>query len=87
MSKIKEDKKEIKNKFEIKAFKENFLKGEMYHGILANPKEINKLNILKRQYYLNFFIIKINYFLFYMIIQVYIIVLVKIKKYSKLIKN
>ena len=31
MSKIKEEKKE---KFDIKTFKENFLKGEMYHGSL-----------------------------------------------------
>ena len=40
MSKSKE---EPKIKFDKKSFKDNFLKGEMYHGILINPKEINKI--------------------------------------------
>ena len=45
MSKSKEEKKEIKQKqkFEIKTFKEYFLKGDIYNVILVDPKEINKI--------------------------------------------
>ena len=52
MSKIKEEKKE---KFDIKAFKENFLKGEMYHGILVDPKEINKIKNAEKTILFKFF--------------------------------
>ena len=41
MSKIKE--KENEPKIDIKKFKENFIKGEMYHGLLINQKDINKI--------------------------------------------
>ena len=84
MSKIKEEKKE---KFDVKIFKENFLKGEMYHGILVDPKEINKIKNAEKTILFKFFYHQNKLFLFYMIIQIYIIVLMKIKKYLKLIKN
>jgi hypothetical protein len=38
MSKNKEASSKIK--FDKKSFRDNFIKGEMYHGILINPKEI-----------------------------------------------
>lgn len=55
MSKNKEDKKEIKTKFDKKTFKENFVKGEMYHGILIDPKEINKIKSTEKTILFKFF--------------------------------
>ena len=55
MCKNKEEKKETKSKFDIKAFKDNFLKGEMYHGILVDPKEINKINSKEKTILFKFF--------------------------------
>ena len=53
MSKIKEKEKEPK--FDLKQFKENFIKGEMYHGILVNQKEINKIKSLEKTVLFKFF--------------------------------
>ena len=55
MSKSKEEKKDIKQKFDIKAFKENFLKGEIYHGILVDQKEINKIKSIEKTILFKFF--------------------------------
>ena len=53
MSKTKEKEKEPK--FDTKNFKENFLKGEMYHGILVNQKEINKIKSSEKTVLFKFF--------------------------------
>ena len=55
MCKNKEEKKEAKEKFEKKIFKENFLKGEMYHGTLIDPKEINKIKSSEKTVLFKFF--------------------------------
>ena len=55
MWKDKEKKKEIKPTFDKKTFKENFLKGEIYHGILINPKEINKIKSTEKTVLFKFF--------------------------------
>ena len=55
MCKYKEDKKESKQKFDKKNFKENFIKGDMYHGILIDPKEINKINSTEKTVLFKFF--------------------------------
>ena len=53
---LKEEKeKEIKPKFDKKSFKENFIKGEMYHGILIDPKEINKIKSTEKTILFKFF--------------------------------
>ena len=53
---LKEEKeKEIKSKFDKKSFKENFIKGEMYHGILIDPKEINKIKSTEKTILFKFF--------------------------------
>ena len=53
MSKTKD--KENEPKFEAKKFKENFIKGEMYHGILVNQKEINKIKSSEKTVLFKFF--------------------------------
>lgn len=55
MCKNKEDKKEVKPKFDKKSFKENFIRGEMYHGILIDPKEINKIKSIEKTILFKFF--------------------------------
>ena len=55
MSKIKEGKKDIKQKFDKKSFKENFLKGDIYHGILIDSKEINKIKSVEKTILFKFF--------------------------------
>ena len=55
MCKNIEEKNESKNKFDKKAFKDNFIKGEMYHGILINPKEINKIKSTEKTVLFKFF--------------------------------
>ena len=55
MSKTKEERKEIKQKFDKKVFKENFLKGDMYHGILIDPKEINRIKSTEKTILFKFF--------------------------------
>ena len=52
MSKSKE---EQNIKFDKKMFKENFLKGEIYHGILINSKEINKIKTTEKTILFKFF--------------------------------
>ena len=53
MSKIKEN--ENDPKFDIKKFKENFIKGEMYHGVLVNQKDINKIKSTEKTVLFKFF--------------------------------
>lgn len=77
MSKSKE---EQNIKFDKKMFKENFLKGEIYHGILINSKEINKIKTTEKTILFKFFYHQNKLFLFYMIIQIYFTLYLKIKK-------
>ena len=49
------EKKELKPNFDKKTFKDNFIKGEMYHGILINPKEINKIQSTEKTILFKFF--------------------------------
>ena len=53
MSKNKEAPTKIK--FDKKSFRDNFIKGEMYHGILINPKEINKIKSTEKTVLFKFF--------------------------------
>ena len=53
MSKTKDN--EIEPKFDLKIFKENFIKGEMFHGILVNKKEINKIKSSEKTVLFKFF--------------------------------
>jgi hypothetical protein len=53
MCKNKEDPTKIK--FDKKSFRDNFIKGEMYHGILINPKEINKIKSTEKTVLFKFF--------------------------------
>jgi hypothetical protein len=53
MSKSKEAPTKIK--FDKKSFRDNFIKGEMYHGILINPKEINKIKSTEKTVLFKFF--------------------------------
>ena len=62
----KSQKGEVK-KFDKKNFKENFLRGELFHGILVDQKEVNKINTFEKTVYLNFFICRINYIFAYLI--------------------
>jgi hypothetical protein len=55
MRKDKEEKNEIKPKFDKKAFKDNFVRGEMYHGILIDQKEINKIKSGEKTILFKFF--------------------------------
>ena len=47
--------KENEPKLDLKKFKENFVKGEMYHGILVNQKEINKIKSSEKTVLFKFF--------------------------------
>jgi len=47
--------KEKEPKLDVKKFKENFIKGEMYHGILVNQKEINKIKSSEKTVLFKFF--------------------------------
>ena len=55
MNKCKEESNESKQKFDKKAFKENFIKGEMYHGILIDTKDINKIKTVEKTILFKFF--------------------------------
>ena len=55
MCKGKEKPKDIKLKFDKKAFRENFIKGEIFHGILINSKEINKIKSTEKTILFKFF--------------------------------
>ena len=70
MSKTKEKEKEPK--FDTKNFKENFLKGEMYHGILVNQKEINKIKSSEKTVLFKFFYFQNKlYFILYDYLDIY----------------
>ena len=70
MSKTKEKEKEPK--FDTKNFKENFLKGEMYHGILVNQKEINKIKSSEKTVLFKFFYFQNKlYFILYDYVDIY----------------
>ena len=72
MSKVKEE-KEVKQKFDKKTFKENFIKGEMFHGLLIDPKEINKIKSTEKTILFKFFYhqnkFKLKFLLFYGILE------------------
>lgn len=50
--------KEEIEKFDIKNFKENFLPGELFHGILIDQKEINKINTTEKTILFKFYYIQ-----------------------------
>jgi len=64
--------KEIEPKFDIKNFKESFIKGEMYHGILVNQKEINKIKSAEKTVLFKFFYFQNKlYFILYDYLDIY----------------
>ena len=70
MSKNKENENEPK--FDLKNFKENFIKGEMYHGILVNQKEINKIKSAEKTVLFKFFYFQNKlYFILYDYIDIF----------------
>ena len=70
MSKTKD--KENEPKFDLKRFKENFIKGEMYHGILVNQKEINKIKSQEKTVLFKFFYFQNKlYFILYDYLDIY----------------
>jgi hypothetical protein len=70
MSKNKENENEPK--FDLKKFKEYFVKGEMYHGILVNQKEINKINSSEKTVLFKFFYFQNKlYFILYDYIDIF----------------
>ena len=70
MSKIKE--KENEPKIDIKKFKENFIKGEMYHGVLVNQKDINKIKSTEKTVLFKFFYFQNKlYFILYDYLDIY----------------
>ena len=59
-------------KFDIKNFKESFIKGEMYHGILVNQKEINKIKSAEKTVLFKFFYFQNKlYFILYDYLDIY----------------
>ena len=72
MCKNKEEKKETKSNFDKKTFKENFIKGEMYHGIVINSKEINKIKSTEKTVLFKFFYQKNSlFFVLYDYLNIY----------------
>ena len=70
MSKTKE--KESEPKLDVKKFKENFIKGEMFHGILVNQKEINKIKSSEKTVLFKFFYFQNKlYFILYDYADIY----------------
>ena len=70
MSKTKE--KEIEPKYDLKKLKDSFIKGEMYHGILVNQKEINKIKSSEKTVLFKFFYFQNKlYFILYDYIDIY----------------
>ena len=64
--------KENEPKFDIKNFKESFIKGEMYHGILVNQKEINKIKSAEKTVLFKFFYFQNKlYFILYDYLDIY----------------
>ena len=78
MSKTKE--KESEPKYDLRNLRDSFIKGEMYHGILVNQKEINKIKSSEKTVLFKFFYFQNKlYILFYMIMLIYTSVSQKIK--------
>ena len=70
MSKTKE--KEIEPKYDLKKLKDSFIKGEMYHGILVNQKEINKIKSSEKTVLFKFFYFQNKlYFILYDYADIY----------------
>ena len=70
MSKTKE--KEIEQKYDLKKLKDSFIKGEMYHGILVNQKEINKIKSSEKTVLFKFFYFQNKlYFILYDYVDIY----------------
>ena len=70
MSKTKE--KEIEPKYDLKKLKDSFIKGEMYHGILVNQKEINKIKSSEKTVLFKFFYFQNKlYFILYDYVDIY----------------
>ena len=55
MCKSQEEQKDISFKFDKKTFRENFIKGDIYHGILINSKEISKIKSIEKTILFKFF--------------------------------
>ena len=52
---MSKNKKEEIKKFDKKNFKENFLRGELFHGTLVDQKEVNKINTVEKTVLFKFF--------------------------------
>ena len=70
MSKTKE--KEIEPKYDLRNLRDSFIKGEMYHGILVNQKEINKIKSSEKTVLFKFFYFQNKlYFILYDYVDIY----------------
>ena len=70
MSKPKE--KESEPKYDLRNLRDSFIKGEMYHGILVNQKEINKIKSSEKTVLFKFFYFQNKlYFILYDYIDIY----------------
>ena len=70
MSKTKE--KEREPKYDLRNLRDSFIKGEMYHGILVNQKEINKIKSSEKTVLFKFFYFQNKlYFILYDYVDIY----------------
>ena len=70
MSKTKE--KESEPKYDLRNLRDSFIKGEMYHGILVNQKEINKIKSSEKTVLFKFFYFQNKlYFILYDYLDIY----------------
>ena len=70
MSKTKE--KENEPKYDLRNLRDSFIKGEMYHGILVNQKEINKIKSSEKTVLFKFFYFQNKlYFILYDYVDIY----------------
>ena len=70
MSKTKE--KESEPKYDLRNLRDSFIKGEMYHGILVNQKEINKIKSSEKTELFKFFYFQNKlYFILYDYVDIY----------------
>ena len=70
MSKTKE--KESEPKYDLRNLRDSFIKGEMYHGILVNQKEINKIKSSEKTVLFKFFYFQNKlYFILYDYVDIY----------------
>ena len=70
MSKTKE--KESEPKYDLRKLRDSFIKGEMYHGILVNQKEINKIKSSEKTVLFKFFYFQNKlYFILYDYVDIY----------------